>query len=345
MSFPRLVIDNSSHANGAPGPPSAGVRQVPVGDVSSRRSSQGDPTGTLMIRKDLSRALDKGWRLVKASITRTVGQDDSFALARGMEGLGPRQFQTLASGGGQLEVFNNWLGNLQDRVFETQHNVLERAVQQGYMLGAIQAEARVGKPLPGRLPGPAVVVASAIQDLNGITAAALQQSSRVFSYIVLQKRKPRIAARGVNLILDSVGASRTNLLASYAVVRAYAEGSLDAYQALGVTHVGTIPETLPGQSLRKSARTVDAPVELGKLKLKVVKPPRKPRTTRPPTTPRARARIRARLVNVVTAGDDRVCPVCIKISEAGPYTISQARGLIPAHSKCRCGFEPADAED
>lgn len=335
MSFPRLVIDNSSHANCAPGPPSAGVRQVPVGDVSSRRSSQGDPTGTLMIRKDLSRALARGWRLVKASITRTVGQDDSFALARGMEGLGPGQFQTLASGGGQLEVFNNWLGNLQDRVFETQHAALEKAVQQGYMLGAIQAKARVGKPLPGRLPGPAVVVASAIQDLNGITAAALQQSSRVFSHIVLQKRKPQIAARGINLILDSVGASRTNLLASYAVVRAYAEGALDAYQALGVRFVGTIPETLP------ALRVVDAPVELAKLKLKVVKPPRKLRTVRP----RVRPRIEARLVNVVTAGDDRVCPVCIKISEAGPYTISQARGLIPAHSRCRCGFEPVDEED
>jgi hypothetical protein len=45
--------------------------------------------------------------------------------------------------------------------------------------------------------------------------------------------------------------------------------------------------------------------------------------------------------DVLTAGDDRVCDVCDGISANGPYTINQARGLIPAHPNCRCVFVAA----
>jgi 8-oxo-dGTP pyrophosphatase MutT (NUDIX family) len=41
-------------------------------------------------------------------------------------------------------------------------------------------------------------------------------------------------------------------------------------------------------------------------------------------------RIKGKL-DVVTAGDDKVCPTCDAISENGPYTINEARSLIPAH--------------
>lgn len=42
------------------------------------------------------------------------------------------------------------------------------------------------------------------------------------------------------------------------------------------------------------------------------------------------------LVNVVDMGDERVCPICERIVEDGPYTIEEARRLIPAHPNCRC---------
>ena len=44
---------------------------------------------------------------------------------------------------------------------------------------------------------------------------------------------------------------------------------------------------------------------------------------------------------MLTAGDDRVCDVCDGISENGPYTINEARGLIPAHPNCRSVFVAA----
>lgn len=49
-----------------------------------------------------------------------------------------------------------------------------------------------------------------------------------------------------------------------------------------------------------------------------------------------------------TAGDNKVCPICHDL--AGPdddphvYTIEEARGLIPAHPMCRCGWKASDRE-
>lgn len=47
-----------------------------------------------------------------------------------------------------------------------------------------------------------------------------------------------------------------------------------------------------------------------------------------------------RRVNVLTAEDKKVCPICEEIAEDGPYPINTARTLIPAHVSCRCAFEP-----
>jgi hypothetical protein len=312
----QLVVDNTGCAHG---PPNADARQRPVGDAfPPTTTSQGsDPTGTLSIRKELYRSLNQGWGRVKQAVTRTVGQEDAF-------GLGSSTPTVVASSVGQLEVFSSWFGNLEDRIFEGVHPALEKAVERGYYLGATQAKAQVGKPLQQALPGPGVVLTSAVQDLQGIASAALQQSSRFLSHALLQKHKPVLAARGVNTLVDSIGVSRSNLLASYAVVRAHAEGTLDAFEILGVQYVGTIPERIRGRA------THDA-VELSKIKLKIIQPPPKPRTV---ASRRVRARPgERRLVNIQTAEDDRVCPICISISEAGPYPISQARGLIPAHPR------------
>lgn len=52
------------------------------------------------------------------------------------------------------------------------------------------------------------------------------------------------------------------------------------------------------------------------------------------------------LVNVVTAGDDKVCQVCEDIAAGSPYTIEDARTRIPAHGgpigthNCRCTLMP-----
>jgi hypothetical protein len=51
----------------------------------------------------------------------------------------------------------------------------------------------------------------------------------------------------------------------------------------------------------------------------------------------------AELVNIVDMGDSKVCPVCEAAAADGPYTIEEARGMIPLHPNCRCVVQPMRA--
>lgn len=42
----------------------------------------------------------------------------------------------------------------------------------------------------------------------------------------------------------------------------------------------------------------------------------------------------------VTAGDERVCPLCAPL-QGRTFTIKQARGMIPKHPNCRCSWVPS----
>jgi len=42
----------------------------------------------------------------------------------------------------------------------------------------------------------------------------------------------------------------------------------------------------------------------------------------------------------VTAGDDRVCPLCAPL-EGKTFTVEQARGMLPRHPNCRCSWTPS----
>jgi SPP1 gp7 family putative phage head morphogenesis protein len=42
----------------------------------------------------------------------------------------------------------------------------------------------------------------------------------------------------------------------------------------------------------------------------------------------------------ITAGDGKVCPTCEELSAKSPYTVTKARGMIPAHPNCRCSWIP-----
>lgn len=53
------------------------------------------------------------------------------------------------------------------------------------------------------------------------------------------------------------------------------------------------------------------------------------------------------LIELKTTGDSKVCILCRQLAELdngfgpGIFTIDQARGIIPVHNLCRCGWSPA----
>jgi SPP1 gp7 family putative phage head morphogenesis protein len=43
----------------------------------------------------------------------------------------------------------------------------------------------------------------------------------------------------------------------------------------------------------------------------------------------------------VTAGDDRVCPICEPL-DGRTFTLNEIEGMLPAHAGCRCSTTPVE---
>jgi 8-oxo-dGTP pyrophosphatase MutT (NUDIX family) len=153
-------------------------------------------------------------------------------------------------------------------------------------------------------------------ELQGIAEAVSQQAVRAYANGLLTRQTPGAIARSVQAIIDRVGVQRGHLLVSFICVRAHSAVTLDAFRAAGVPLVGVVAERVgPSQQ----PPTHDGLTRDAKSK-KLNKP---------------------KLIEVLTAGDDDVCPTCEDIAEEGPYTLDEAELLIPAHPRCRCAFVPA----
>jgi hypothetical protein len=118
--------------------------------------------------------------------------------------------------------------------------------------------------------------------------------------------------------IGSIGVVRSRALAQFICVRAVADATLDVMTLAGRAHVGLVPETLPSPGRAGPIR--DA--LFGRKRKRRPKPP---------------------LAEIITAGDDDVCIVCQDLEDDNPYTIAEARGLIPAHPHCRCAWAPLGA--
>lgn len=43
-------------------------------------------------------------------------------------------------------------------------------------------------------------------------------------------------------------------------------------------------------------------------------------------------------VDIVTMRDNKVCPICLEAEANNPYSIEEAEGMIPFHTRCRCEY-------
>ena len=144
----------------------------------------------------------------------------------------------------------------------------------------------------------------AISELQGIAEAVSQRAVRAYAEGAMRRQTAPQIARAIQQAIDTVGRKRGDLLVSFMIVRAFGAATLDALRSRGITHVGIVPEHRP------------APPVVTDAKLK------------------KKSKVKKNLVEVLTAGDDDVCPQCEEISENGPYTLDEAESLIPAHPHC-----------
>ena len=175
---------------------------------------------------------------------------------------------------------------------------------------------------------------AATAEIIGIAQDTERRLIRHAVHAVEKKMTPEVLMREVRATLEKITKLRLNLLVNTAVVRAVNHGKLFAYQGIGVRQVGIDPEWV-------------APKKHDHQRIRDAKPRK---VVAIQTVAELLATLGAQaefeepepveLVQVLTAGDDRVCDDCNDIAEDGPYDIEEARDLIPAHPNCRCAFVP-----
>lgn len=300
-----------------------------------------DPTGTGDIRRRWAGVTEIKLRRVRAALQKAVMQQDVL-------GLKPGSTSPLALAGstGSREIgFQTWLDNMLKNVVVEDGRWQRTFIAAAYNRGVARAMRLTGSNAkPDDMTETIESLTTlALTELQGIMEAFSQRALRVASLAWLHNDLPPETMKEMELALKSVATVRTRALVETLTVKAFNTGTLDQFEAAGKSHVGVIPETIrTGRT--NDQRIIDAPRRTGPgSRIGREEPPSRSTVGRIRRVERIFERIQE--VNVETAGDDKVCEICEDIEANNPYTIDEARSLIPAHINCRCTFVPLDGGD
>jgi hypothetical protein len=299
-----------------------------------------DPTGTAAIRRRYTTLIAIRWR-------RLLSEVRSVIVAQDMLGLDPAKQTVLGMSlaglphDGRTRAFQNYLDQTLSRIIlENDTAYLDPMIEAAYRKGMTRAQRLSRAVTP---PDMREVISNLQQltlvEMQGIVEAFSQRVVRLGVNAQLDRVQPKVLAASIKEAVEKIGIVRSKATVSVMVVKAHAQATLDTFEAAGVTHVNGVPETVRPMRVRR--RTSDeaifpAPTRRGESASTIGRIRREER--------RVERAFEATLVEVQTAEDDLVCPQCEEISADGPYTIDQARSLIPAHPECRCSFVPEGDE-
>jgi hypothetical protein len=174
-------------------------------------------------------------------------------------------------------------------------------------------------------------------EVHGIAGETHRRVMRHVFGALERDSSPELLMREIRATLEKITKLRLNMLVNTSVVRAVNAGKLFGYAENGVRQVGIDPEWLPPRMThdhrvlhdKEPPRPVTRPMFSGRTQQ------RRERVERT-----LEAAFAGKQVEVLTAGDDKVCDECDDIAAGGPYDLDSARDKIPAHPNCRCAFIP-----
>jgi ADP-ribosyltransferase exoenzyme len=319
-----------------------------VGCTVCDAAQRGDPTETADLRRRWKIYADIRWRRTRAQLRAAIATQNIL-------GLGTQTTSLSLSIGGlpadeKIRAFQSWTDQTLNRlVTENDAAWLDPLLAASYAR-AVRRATRLSSSAE-RPPAAAEAVAAiqqlALAELQGVVEAVSQQIVRAGADAVLASWTTRELLTRCYAVIEKVGVTRTRALVEALTIKAFTNGTLDQFTVAGVKKVGVLPERLksPGVPSKDGATVVpfmrDARRGTGPGS-RLSKTRRPSATTIGRITRSARAVEELGQVNVLTAGDDLVCPICEGIAEDGPYDIDEARSLIPAHPWCRCAFVPAE---
>lgn len=295
------------------------------------RAGRKDPTRTAGIRSAFVRGMRKRWNMLKADIAKSIIEQDCFGL--GVNRLtinaatGPKAFDFPRSQD-KVAAFMKWLKEQEAK------GILETVDRPGQRLSTEEAWSNV-------------YIRSAYQ--KGIARARTELKKKGYRVSGVESTPGGVAGiMNAGFHADRVGLIYTRTFedlqtvvdVTNARIRRQLSDGLTRELAQGIAE-GRSPKDIARNILKNVNGAVD---HIGKARANMIA-----------RTEVIRAHTEATLTEyeqsagdigvevlaeVSTTGDDLVCPICESLAAGGPYTITQARNLIPAHPNCRCAFIP-----
>lgn len=296
------------------------------------RVNRVDPTKTLGIQNRFVSDFKRRFKKVTREIIETVVSKDVFGM-RPTTYVSPREFAFLTSPE-KINAFMAWLNMLvENEILQVGYmNQLGRASQEAwtniyvldsYKRGVLRARYEMKKAgydvpsieqtggieasmsLPFHIDRVGLLYIRAFNELKGITSAMDVQISKVLAQGMIDGDGPRMVARKLVKTITGIG------------------------EDLGITDTlgRYIPAMRRAEMLARTemirAHHIAMIQEYRNWELSGVYV----------------------LAEFLTAGDDRVCPICAGIEAQGKeYTLDEAEGLIPVHPQCRCICLPISEE-
>lgn len=284
-----------------------------------------DPTGTAAIRKSFTAAMDKRWNTLRQLVIEAITSPDIDILK-----LVQPTVNSIAVA--HSVTFSSWLSEAIRRVILSDNGWMNTHIDHAVFKARQRAAKLAGVSIWDKHGARSTVVENhsrllARSELKGIAAVVEQQCVREATLGVLSNKRPAYIARMVAQRVNAIGKTRGRMLVSWIIIKAFSNETLAAFEEAGITKVGSIPEKVR-KVLATDAASSDKRGE--KSKAKKQKKRRKAKRAKP------------LLVEWLTAGDDKVCDECQDASDDGPYTLDEARDMMPLHPNCRCAWVPAD---
>lgn len=283
--------------------------------VKTPTALQRDPSRSLVYREALVRELNQGFMSVKQSVLLFLVEQDDLGLASRKNIVSnARQFAFLDDAR-KVEAFKRFFAEQFRKYVIQRKGGVSTPWTEAYLAAAYKAAAartfrEVRRSL---LDAPDEVFASLqggfvkglLRDAKSL--ARLKIVQQTFS-ADLEATLAQMEARIAPILSEALAADRRPPAVARAINREITEfGRLKAKMS---AHISIVRASSDGQ--------LDAFESLGQKKVGLV----------------------AEMVTRKGA-----CPRCLKKAKAGPYTIKKARGIIPLHPWCRCGWRIAGEDE
>jgi SPP1 gp7 family putative phage head morphogenesis protein len=229
-----------------------------------------DPTQTATLRRQFSHAVLRRFKRLAAAVYQHVAVEDSFGLLRKNQltfnsGLVQNTRYQFLTSDQQLKAFLTWFMDQAQQDTASEHDAYwEKYIQDGFKKGALRSYNDVRKrdktlkdqKMPGFVEGSRLeflrssfaqpetvakvklLAGRVFTELKGVNQSMATQMSRILSDGLVQGKNPRVIGREMASEIDGISRYRGVMIARTELIRAHAEGQLDALEQLGATQVG-----------------------------------------------------------------------------------------------------------